>query len=269
MKLIFEENLNDPKIIYILGFLWGDGYVARQKNSYSITINNITEDVNDIISLFDPSDWKTYNLFPKNKKPITMIRNYNKQNYEFLLKNDYVSKSFLSADKILNIIPDNLKHYWFRGLSDADGYFKLSNIKGGKSCLFEIYSDIKQDWSFLENLCNNLDIKKYKIVRRRRITGNYSSFLICNLSETVKILNYIYSGESFGFYRKRNRYLEIINYWEEKHKPNFKIISPNEIFYAVSLWSFSQEIKVSLSVLIKILNKKPTKLLRGWEILPL
>ncbi len=50
-----------------------------------------------------------------------LIRINDKYIKEFLLENDFDKKSLLSPTKVLSKIPDELKHYFFRGLIDGDG----------------------------------------------------------------------------------------------------------------------------------------------------
>jgi len=64
--------------------------------------------------------------------------------YDFLSENNYKEKSYVSATKILNKIPNNLKKYFFRGYFDGDGsiykYEKYYQVGLNITSTYGIYS---------------------------------------------------------------------------------------------------------------------------------
>ena len=114
--------------------------------------------------------WKFYKKTSHNTIPCRLT---NKFIHNFLVENDYISKSTASADKILSKIPEHLKHYWWRGYFDGDGCFCKSN----RSYIFTISSNIDQNWNFIDTLFNNLDIfYKIKFVIRKTRNSRNSTF---------------------------------------------------------------------------------------------
>ena len=104
--------------------------------------------------------------------------------------------------------------YFFRGIIDGDGCFY--NGKGLK--LFSVTSSIEQDWKYLEDLFNSLNIE-YKIRKKehKNKTGNisHSSLIeVIGINRIIKIGNYIYNGfdlDKIGLKRKYDKYLSIKN----------------------------------------------------------
>lgn len=207
-------NISSPEVAYILGLLWADGYIKNDKKRSRIEISGIEEDLKEIKWIFDKiGKWNYYNLFRKNRKKQLLIQTNNRPIATFLEKNDYQAKSGKSADKILALIPNNLKHYWFRGLIDGDGCFYFNS----KQYLtqFSVAGPYNQDWTYLELLCQQLNIK-YVIKRKKQLQQkriNKSSILrITNRRDIIKFANFIYYNypkDKMGLSRKYNKFLLI------------------------------------------------------------
>jgi hypothetical protein len=140
----------------------------------------------------------------------------------YLLSKGYGSKSEGSADAILATIPDRLKHYWFRGLFDGDGY--ITYTKSGVSAI-RITSSYNQDWRYLEQACQSLGITFH--VRRDRYTNRHgkvnsrSVFSITNAKGIKTFCDYIYQGwdtDGFGLKRKHTKWLELASYLKTRPK---------------------------------------------------
>ena len=128
------------------------GYMFQSKNGYNsnIGIGLVKEDMEELEIHLDKigvwnkriSDKKKISSWRQTKSLLTN----NKRIYNFLMEMDFKEKSYKSADKILNIIPEKLRHYFFRGLIDGDGCFYISKNKKQKQ--FTISSSIGQDWGY-------------------------------------------------------------------------------------------------------------------------
>lgn len=197
-----------PLTVYILGLLWADGYI---KHPYTITLATTYPDADYLIPLFlKTGKWKHYKKIYKNKrwKVGCTIKTSNKPLFDFLESHDYSSKSNESADKILSIIPNHLKHCWFRGLLDGDGHIHTDN-SGCHNVSFS--STINQNWSFLELLCKKLEIE-YSIRHEKRNTGNSSRFYVYGKHKTIKFCEFMYGGYSndfIGLKRKHDKFLQL------------------------------------------------------------
>lgn len=205
------SNQMTPESVYLLGLLWADGTLA--KNTTAITITCIKTDLSQINNvMLTTGNWAIYyRTPPKGKEQQTFYVN-DKLLYSFLLENDYIGKSFNSANKILHKIPENLRNYWWRGFFDGDGCIHLSEHG---SQLF-LTSGLNQDWSFFDFLPIKLD---WKHIKKETNKGSYSRMLIQNKKSILAFYNYIYSGVIFGFERKRETFIRLQN---RKRKVTFR-----------------------------------------------
>jgi len=202
-------NIKDPIVAYFLGLLWSDGHIISKGNGKenSIKIESKKSDLTEIIDhLNSMGKWTiSYRTRPGRQEQM-LISTSNRKLVDFLVEHGYLNKKIESADKILNKIPDELKHYFFRGLSDGDGCF-YQNIKN-KCTQFSIASTIEQNWSYVETVFKNLNIK-YKIVITEKLSSKSSIIRITNKKDIIKFGYYIYFGEKFGFSRKYIKFKNI------------------------------------------------------------
>lgn len=204
------------EISYILGLIWSDGYVYQNKYANVVSVSIIKKDIKNLIPIFQSvGKWNIVERIRKNKKPSITISINNKPLTNFLMENDYKSKTNFSAEKILSIIPKELHFYWFRGLFDGDGCVYYND----KNCCrsISISSSYDQDWKYCEILFKNLGIK-YTINRRKQTLKNgkinkSSTIRITNMEGIIKFGNYIYPNIKFdnmGLKRKFDK-IKIIN----------------------------------------------------------
>ena len=104
-----------------------------------------------------------------------------------------------------------MKHYFFLGLIDGDGCFYIN--KKQYTYQFILSSTYDQDWSYMINLCEKLNISKYRIDHKKNKNNQSSSFRICRKND-IKILGYyIYQNfflDQIGLKRKNEKFNEII-----------------------------------------------------------
>ena len=210
-------NIDSPETAYTLGFLQGDGSINKKSTKTSIGI--VETDGLELEPIFNlNNEWNTCLYTPKNinwKRQITFYSN-SKFIYNFLDENGYSIKTGGSANLILSKIKDELKPFWFRGYSDADGCFYYHK----KQSLFQyqITSCFDQEWDFMENIFNYLDIP-YQIDRRTTIDklGKPHSRSNIRFQGKFKIQKwgeYLYDSyykDSIGLLRKYNKYLNCIS----------------------------------------------------------
>lgn len=209
-----ERNVNPiqffyPKtkeVSYILGFLWADGYL--NPSGYTIATEIISEDAINLIPIFTQTGkWNITYRQRKHWKPQTKICSFGKSLYSFLTSMDYYDKT--TPKQILNLIPKDLQHYWWRGYFDGDGCFYYNKKQYLRQ--LAITSDYDQDWTFVVKLSKSLGIKKHQI-KQTISPKSYSSsqFRITNKSDITKFANYIYQDyDGLGLKRKHDKYLLI------------------------------------------------------------
>ncbi len=217
------SNISTANISYVLGILWADGSLSKTHNSVSMEIS--LADFEEIETVFDSIGvWSKYSRPQrKNDSQTKTISFCQKDLYNLFIENDYLIKSGASADKILSKIPENLKHYWWRGYFDGDGC--ISNLDKGYQ--IKITSCHHQDWIFVQKQFNDLDIKYFKINRSEYTPiGNiklqkYSNIVLSSYPEIFKFLNYIYQNyenDKIGFTRKYHQFLEYKDRWIKSYK---------------------------------------------------
>lgn len=214
-------DIKCSKIAYLLGFLWADGYVS--KDCVRILMNK--EDSKHIKPIIDSSgEWSVYDYFnakrPSSWKESILFVKGSRVLTSFLGENDYREKSIKSPDKILSKIPENLRHYWWRGYFDGDGCINLTS----KHRRASICSTYEQDWKFVEDLSLNLGFD-FVIERTKRINkvsqkeNKYSKIHIQNLKSLNILLSYTYKDyetDNIGFKRKYDKWLIIKDSVENK-----------------------------------------------------
>jgi hypothetical protein len=213
---LFDSDFTKESV-YILGLLWADGHIRQQQRLTSINCSET--DINEVIPVFSKTgEWRVSKIIEKtfNGKKVKNQKRISTSTwglFEILSQYDYLDKSFSSPNKILNLIPNELKKYWFRGFLDGDGCVKIGK-KYGVEIVFA--GNYEQDWTFMVNLCNELKIN-FSIDKRIVKNGKYSHFRI-NKKNDVKILGeFIYSEyDNIGFSRKYNKFLEVITYIKGK-----------------------------------------------------
>ena len=198
-----------PEFAYYLGYLWADGHICRVSISLEINSN----DANAILPHLSKIDFLKLNLYNRHRegcKPCTRINFTSAKLYDSFFSIYFNEKSLSSPDKLLEIIPDKLKRYFFLGLIDGDGCFYVS--KNGKTKQFEISSSYDQDWEYIINLFETINIKKFTIQKSETKNGNSSKIRVVNYNDIEKIYNYLYpSGYEIGLKRKYDKCKLIID----------------------------------------------------------
>jgi hypothetical protein len=194
-------NIQKPEVAYILGFLWADGYIIRNE----IRLEIVKDDLDHIKPILESIGTWTYSYRDRNRNGVKTKTSgravtSNRKLKEFLACHDYDKKSYISADKILSKIPNELKHYFFRGFVDGDG-----NIYPPKKRI-TLAGSLKQDWSFISKICDELKIK-HNIYRNSNKSTN--SVVEINGINGVIFGNYIFKGNEFGLKRKSDKFNKI------------------------------------------------------------
>lgn len=202
------KNCDTPEAAYVLGILWADGSLYQN----SIRIECVLDDVKVFRKWFDKiGQWGFYTRNPPNRREQGSLYASSKKLGEFLTENDYHIKSQVAPTKILSIIPEELKKYFFIGFIDGDGCFYFNKKYGARH--FVVSGTYEQDWVEMENFCKQLNIN-YEIKKLEAKNGNRSSMIrVTNRNNIRKIGEYIYDTfekDNIGLPRKFLKYQEII-----------------------------------------------------------
>jgi len=211
---------------YILGLLWGDGYVCKYKhrnNYYSLRLETEKQDSIQYEEIFNLANihYSKNSRSRPNRKEQQTINISSTEIFNFVTKYKMDEKSFISPDLMLLEIPIENHHYWFRGFFDADGCLYS---KGSCTQLY-FSGSYTQDWNFIEIMYKNLNIN-YKIQRIEGSKSSYSCIRLTNRLNITKTLNYLYNGIMFGLSRKHNKFLNLL---EKPHHNPYKKINIEEM----------------------------------------
>lgn len=201
--------LSSPKLVYLHGFMWGDGYVSKKACQLYI-VQKDSREVQAIIK--NEIKFKTYTYKPQGNRQTVEVIRFNNEYKDFLIQSGYCSKSLDSPEKILSIIPKELHFYWWRGYVDADGCFcKCKNKLGGS---FSIAAPIDKNWMKESELMRSLDIQSFNIRKTKFQKGDKihksSTLSMTHNKEIKKIGQYIYQGKIFGLKRKYKKYQSLL-----------------------------------------------------------
>ena len=205
-------EINSIEKAYTLGFLWGDGHIKHYKiksgesNIHYPSLEIVTDDMKDIIDLFQVwGNWKLLYRNRPNRRQISSICLFDKEFGWFLTENDYMIKSYKDPYKILSLVPEIFKQYWWRGFCDADGCF----YKNGRIVQFSVSGSYSQEWSSIVSLFEHLDIR-YQIQRIIHKTSKNSAIRTSNPKNVIVFGNYIYQDNfHIGLSRKYNKFNHI------------------------------------------------------------
>lgn len=188
-----------PEQAYILGMLWAEGWI-QNKNNYSINFKIIAEDFKQIKKVFfSLGRWKLYKIFPKPpRKPCIQLRLSGKEIVEFFIKNDFLTKN---PRKILSLIPEQLKCYWFRGFFDGDGY-----ICHKRPYRLSFSGPIEQNWDFLPKY---FKIKKYIHPIKNHKSSRAEIYSKQEIKNFGKFMWETYPENKIGFSRKFKKFKQI------------------------------------------------------------
>jgi len=214
-------NIKTPEVAYLLGLIWADGHILLSNNEAQTPIikhNAIEEDNKFFLPIFKlTGNWKSFTTINEKaigNKPISTNWTSNRILGEFLIKHDYRNKD-VSPNKILNKIPDNLKHYFFRGFFDGDGSISVGFSKNGQLYRSLSFSASKgQDWVFIADLLDELEIK-FKIRKLKDEKGESSQVYFFNKYDIIKFFEFINKTndyDKFGLKRKYDKFIMLKEY---------------------------------------------------------
>jgi hypothetical protein len=215
LNVSIDDIYSNPTFLYILGYIWGDGYIHNGgvSKTNSLTLEIVKEDGLDIYDkMLSVINWNVSYRKRNNRKEQICFTICNRILIEFLVSLDFRKKSY-NYPIILDKLDFDMRRYFYLGLSDADGCF-YHNEKQYCS-QYTISSTYEQDWKHITDIFEYLNIN-YKIKKREKINKNgnihlHSLVLISNKKDVLKFGDYLYSDDFIGLKRKYEKYLHIKN----------------------------------------------------------
>lgn len=194
----YFELINTPNKAYLLGFITADGAITGKCNS-SCSIEIHEKDVELILFAqkeISPEATIT-NCYYKEKRNKKISFNSKKLCQDLEKYGIVPNKSKIIKRVPIELIPQNLLCYYFRGLIDGDGCIH----KDGK---ISIYSGSEEYIKHVQEiLCQEADVTKLKIYHGTTYFVSWGS-----KTDKIKLFNYLYKdnlNETFYFKRKYDR----------------------------------------------------------------
>jgi hypothetical protein len=207
-------NFQTKETAYFLGFMWSDGYIKHYIsktgiNNYKISLEINVDDAIIIESIMNTiCDWAIYKRKRKEswKETWTFSKN-NKIFYEFLKEYDYIDKSTCEPTKILILIPEEYKIYFWKGVIDGDGSIGLV----GRGSYFELSSTYEYQYLELDIWLKSLNTfgTIYKQISKK---GHKSSVYKIYGKKILPLANII---PKYGLIRKFDKFQQIIKKYEK------------------------------------------------------
>lgn len=202
-------DLKNPKIVYLLGYLWADGYFSG-KRPFTTSIEIMNKDYCDIKDLFILLGKFSFHSRQRPNRQLQTAVVYSNALLGLSLKNyGYKTNRKSFPNKLLNNISTEFRHYWWRGFSDGDGCFYIN--KKNYTRHYSMCACFDFNWLETKKLFNKLGIK-YKIAKRIQKPSKHSVIRISNRGDIVKLGNYLYQNypkDGIGLKRKYSKFLEI------------------------------------------------------------
>lgn len=207
-------NIKNKEVAYFLGYFWADGNIINYKSNnithWRISLEIQSEDATNIYKILEFLGKWSIQKRKRNiswKETTTFVTN-NKELYIFLKENDFDLKSNVEPTKILNLIPDELKNYFWKGFLDGDG---SAGLIVNKNPFIEFSATYKYMWKEVSNLCNKLGIEKYYIYNNINKQNQKNSKFKINGKYTLSLVKYF---PLYGLDRKNNKLKTILNKYD-------------------------------------------------------
>jgi hypothetical protein len=201
----FTVDINEYSA-YILGLLWTDGFLLKNRKTTGITI--LKEDMLEINWIFEKvGNWYTIDRNRKNKKESRTLTGYNPNLLSSLISYDFDKKSYNSPKKLFDLVPEKYLNYLIRGIIDGDGCFYLN--KKQYTYQLTIASTYEQDWSFYIDFFNKLGFE-FKVQKRLNKKSKSSIIRLCQRQKIEDLSKWLYDGyeiDKIGLSRKYNKSL--------------------------------------------------------------
>jgi hypothetical protein len=197
----FDLDLNESKFLYFLGLLWADGTVSNKQVGLTIIKEDFDHIAKDIHGL---GKFRQTERERENRRPITSIFSRNKTLLNFLIENDFKSKSFSEPTKILKKIDDSLHIHFWRGFFDGDGCCYKQNA----ITRVEFSGQYAYGWLELTKFLSELNIK-HKIRRSVSSYGKNSRVTVWRQKD-VRLLADIFYREMGAIFIPRKSISSIL-----------------------------------------------------------
>ena len=211
---------------YLLGFIYGDGYISKDGRIGIMIQEDDIEIINLIKENIAPNSIIRHTncqIGVKHKrKPQVSIRFKSKRIYERLIEFGFTTNKTFIESNVFSFIPEEFKKDFIRGFCDADGnirfnktkekgveknYYKtaFTICKGNKKTLQDIFIYFKE---------KNINIDSVK--ERKGSKNIFYSLETNKIFITYQIVKMLYENANFYLKRKYDKAMSIIDYYKDR-----------------------------------------------------
>lgn len=219
----FFKKIDTEQKAYVLGFLYADGCISENKNSFSIGLKKQDEKILlEILKVMQSNQILYYHKSRySNKNKYTEKACLNICNK--ILHTDLINlgltprKSLTLVFPSTDILPINLQRHFMRGYFDGDGSIYITQQS------FRV--NLISTKEFCDTYLNILPTNNVNIRKENRTIENVWYFVIAKLNDIESIYKFFYENATIFLDRKKNKFDEFI----KTKRPSTTIIRKPEM----------------------------------------
>lgn len=189
---------------YVLGHLWGDGYVTRPNGGYIVGTDVGVRDARELYPVYQKVGQWNINVLKRTYKGKKYARIYSGEASFGRLAEEMGLRAKAGPHIAIQRMPVNLQPYFWRGLFDADGHVDTYDSQA----VCSISSCAEQRWDELERFCKKNGVK-FDIKVRSSKSSRCSLFVIPKRENIIRFMQSLHYEEKLGMSRKRESFIEI------------------------------------------------------------
>ena len=192
----YFNKIDTEEKAYLLGFLYADGSISKNRNSIKIEVHEQDSDILDkfINAIFIDNKPKI-STDQKIYKYITITSKYMKE--DLIAQGCVPNKTFLVT---MPKLEKEMINHFFRGVYDGDGSIAIGSNKRVRVCLTGYDKFLTE----VGNILFNNDI----VPRYQQVKPKVSNLIISKKADVIKCLDFLYKDSSIYLNRKYAKYLE-------------------------------------------------------------
>lgn len=208
----YFDNIDTPNKAYMLGFLYADGNVGKNKYTMQIALQEEDKHILEQFKIELNTDIPLYfkESKDKNRKNTYALIINNKHMHQSLIDKGVVpQKTFVI--KFPEFLNEKLISHFIRGYFDGDGCFCLSKRKDRPSSYHTIFTLIGTDifcQRIKEIIESKLNVHCSICYCHKKYDSPIRCLSISGRKNCQKILDWIYDDAKMFLIRKKNKYLE-------------------------------------------------------------
>lgn len=218
-------DFNNPISIYLLGYLWADGYISSKTGIVTMQLARKDEEIGKYFTEIGPWKIKLFNhklngkVYPACKFSacsIVLAAKLNELNYG--------NKSYSDLDLVLDKIPIDKQNLFFRGYFDGDGCLSFQKIGAYK---YTITMNQSAAHKTIVKFFKKMSLKPV-VLKQESKRGHLSKTInFFRKLEVRKLLDWIYTGNTeICLERKYQKYLEMTNHIDNI---NYTLTNPKSL----------------------------------------